>query len=369
MEQFEKTASDADIDKVSAEYSYDAERYRKMYFRSSWGAVILSHIVFVAILLSIGVTVTIILDQNIYVRVVFAVVYGAVVLATVFLRVNALRKQLQKTFEMYCEDGKVTERMEIAGNALFVQNLCNQNSSLFERRNIVKVKRYSDFFVVTTASANRYFVPFNGETERLYLALTDSALFERAGCAYSRPNVPCERTEGVQSFDYTLTRKQATDMMAKISLLCVRGMLITSPFYLAVGVLFFVFAVTGDEPLSFFALGGLMCFLTALFVLYSVYVCEKSKKNGKGYFDENSLDGAMQIRIELTQRGIVAVNVLHNTRTEFRLRDMVRVKRVKGYFFLQFASAQILPVPYTSETAKLFEILQNALPKPLATKL
>ena len=141
-------------------------------------------------------------------------------------------------------------------------------------------------------------------------------------------------------------------------------------FVLLAAVMYVRTFVYGDGKLGLpFVLALAMTVFVLLFIVYSLYVVIKSRKNGAGYFEMSNVDGKCYERIELGQLGIVSVNVLKNTRSEFRIASMARVRRRKKYFVIEFKSGEILPVPFNAETSRLYDVLVSSVPKPLSGRL
>lgn len=383
MEQFDNTEQSADFvqpqtertsdnpDMISAEYSYDREQFCRMSRKISLKKNILVSLIVAVLFGTIFGTVILLVDE-IVVRITLAVMY--VVFITMFivgLRRGA-RNIREKNFAMYGKDGVISERIEIEGNTLSVANLGTDSHSRVDRSGIRKVRMYDGFFTVALSTGTVKPVPLTPQTRPLYDALTDDALFDRAAAAHPEklPDRPVERPTNVLCFDYELTREQTVRIMrsygvSRMGIVCVSLLIV-------MGAIVFISGFFKTEKSYFIANLSLGCVLMAVGILLSVLIfvgIRNVSSNGAAYFEMNSRDGKVLQRIELSQQGIVVVNVLKDYRTNFRLADMARIRRGKGYFVVEFATNEVLPIPINAETSRLCDTLVAALTSLRGVKL
>lgn len=361
-EQSATEQAPANPDAVSVEYSCNLQQYKRMHARINRKATILYAVVVISFI-AVVFGVLIALADEWTLQLAAAVMF--VVLATVFalsMR-KGVRTQAEKNFAMYSKNGIARERIEIVGNSLDVTNLGTDSHVRLDRASITSVQNYGDFFVIRLNIGTSKPVPLTEQTRLLYNALTDSAAFDRAAAAHpsSEPSQPLERPTDVLSFEYELTREQSAHIMRSYgrsktvpSFVLACSCLILAAFMLKMAI------VDRDNVKNVAVYSVLATILFAigilLIVLYAVGM-KNSARNGANYFDINSLDGKMVQRIELSQQGIVTVNVLKDYRTNFRLADMTKIRRGKDYFVVEFISNQVLPLPFGTETAQLYDLL------------
>lgn len=356
----------ANPDMVQAEYSYDLPQFRRMFMRVTRKTYIISITVAIGFLAVIFGGMVVLSDELIL-QIGAAVMFVALATAMGLSMRKGARIQAEKNFAMYSKNGIAHERIEIAGNSLYVTDFGTDSHLQLDRTSIAGVQNYGDFFVIKLSVGTNKFVPLTEQTRPLYNALTDSDVFDRAAAANpsSEPVQPTERPADALSFTYELTREQSDYIMrsygkSKTASSCGLGCVC-----LAVAALMTALAVIAEGAKNTFAFAAIAAILLAigilLIVLYAVGL-KNSARNGANYFDVNSRDGKMVQRIELSEQGIVAVNVLRDNRTNFRLADMARLRRGKDYFVVEFAANLVLPLPLNDETAQLYDLLAKLLP-------
>ena len=360
------------------EYKYDEKTYVKMCMRI--GIWVYVAILSVPVAIFAGVCASIIASDvkegEDWVFTLLAVgllaVLFAILVAAMFV---GIRKQLSKSFAMYSANGITHERVEITDEELIITNVSRQSVVKLKRSNIASVKLYKNFFTVVNKMKANWVVPLNGQTQLLYDVLTGRA---------NPSNVPTDvkAEEGVTveehhadsvphdpnalSFEYELTEQQAIAMLTKIISVRFRivlaAIVVTSFLALVLTAITVGNYLTGNEIDTWDIVLAVAGAIGA--ALFTVAYCGKNKKGrtlGSNYFQNSAKDGSFVQRIELYDQGIVVANRLRETRLYFRLTDMDRVCLFKDFFFVEFKSKELLPIPLTEQTRKLYDILNNAI--------
>lgn len=359
-------AVEQDSDEISFEYSYDEKQFLRMSSRANAKALFVTCI-FACYMLAVFGAICVLLFDEKNLQIFYGVCFAAVILLFCILTVCSWRKQIKKMFLLISKDGIARERAEIVGHTVRVTNFCRDSVSDYEKSYISFCKKYKDFFVIRFGNGSAICVPLSERSLRLYDAIKDDALFEKAAAA--RPAEPCvesPRPTDAMSFEYELTRKGCADMMRRIGMRSARMLFVLGGLFLFAAAVLFVVAFVDDAKTTRLCIcGALLVTLAAMYVLRAVNILVANKRNGEDYFDNNSVDGRALYRIELSQQGIVAVNVLKTTRNNFRLSEISRVTKTKDFFAVEFTTRQILPVPFNAETARLYDVLAAAVPQTL----
>lgn len=369
------------------EFQYDEKTYRKISARV--GAPVYATI-FVTLAVAFGAVMAVVVsnwveDEAGLVTILAGTIFFLLILGTfVAVMLVAIRKQLSKSFAMYSTNGMLIQRAEVTQEEIVITNVSRQNVTRINRRDIASVKNYKNFFVVVTNTKVKWAVPFNEQTRLLYDVLTGKASIQDLPAKPNseeevvtveqskvqsdvQPDIPSN--SNTLSFEYELSEQQAINMVTKVLATRLRvaigGIVFCSLFALGIIVAIFVDYFAGNEvPTSRVIFVLVFAVLDALFV---IAYCSKNKSgrtSGSNYFSQQSKEGRCVLRLELYDQGIVSVNVLRDTRAYFRLSDMQRVRLFKDFFLVEFASKEILPVPLTDETKKLYDILNDAIRQP-----
>ena len=357
-------------DEISVEYSYNEKQFVRMSSRMNAKALFVT-CVFVCWMFAVIGAICVLLSDDMILQIFFGVCFAVMILLFCIMMVRSSRKQIKKNFLLVSKDGIAHEKAEIVGRSLRVTNFCRDSVSDYDRNYIVLCKKYKDFFVIKFGNGSALYIPMSERSVRLYNAIRDDSLFEKAAAAHpAEPSVEQPRPTDVMSFEYELTRKACVDMMRRVGMKAARIMFVSSGLFLVAAAGFFIAAfVDTVRTTRLCVCGALLTTLTAMYVLFAFNILATNKRNGADYFDNNSVNGRMLYRIELSQQGIVAVNVLKTTRNNFRLSEMSRVTKLKDFFVVEFSTKQILPVPVNAETARLYDVLAAAIPQPLNGKL
>lgn len=369
------------------EFQYDEKTYRKMSVRIGWWIYAVMFGIIFAILA--GICGKIIADNVregkdwIY-SLISAGLFLVILAVLVAALIVGMRKQLAKSFAMYSANGVLLQRAEIVGDEIIVTNVSRQNVTRINTRDIASVKKYKDFFVVNTNTKSKWAVPFDEQTRKLYDALTgktdisqlaketkntaDGSLADEK--VVQQPAIPFD--PNALSFEYELSEQQAVNMLTKVISVRFRSVLaslilfaVVTAVYLA---LMLISYLTGDEILTRHIIMSVVCACGTVF--FAVAYANKNKSgrvSGENYFKQQSKDGQCKLRVELYDQGIVTFNVLRDTRTLFRLADMEAVKLFNDFFYVEFTSKEVLPIPLTDDTRRLYDILNNAI-KPAQGK-
>lgn len=358
-------------DKISVEYQCDFNQFRRIFTKLLLPSY-LTIFGLVFVLLGFVAVFAVVCIDGLIVKIVYSALFCGALCLVAAIMIKSLRRQIANLFAMHGKDGLVGERLEIEGNNLVIKGLFAEMSAVFDRQSIIKVKRHKEYFSFKLALGSVKAIPLNEQTEQLYIALTDDAVWQRAALANpTKDRDVAVRPTDVMSFEYELSRKQCIEFMTDMALARVAFLILSCVFFVLLAAVMYVRTfVYGDGKLGLpFVLALAMTVFVLLFIVYSLYVVIKSRKNGAGYFEMSNVDGKCYERIELGQLGIVSVNVLKNTRSEFRIASMARVRRRKKYFVIEFKSGEILPVPFNAETSRLYDVLVSSVPKPLSGRL
>ena len=362
------------------EFQYDEKTYRRMSVRIGLAAYA---VIFGALIVACGAIMAVVIsnwlkeDVGSLTYVIGALFFALVLGALLAVMVISIRKQLSNSFAMYSANGVLLQRAEISDEELVITNVSRQNVTKINRRDIMSVKKYKDFFVVITNTKVKWAAPLNEQTQLLYDVLTGKSSVAdlpaktnvtEEGVAVEKiaeqPTVS-EQSDAL-SFEYELSEPQAIDMLTKVITSRLRmaliGIIISSLFTLgfltAVLVAYFTenaIFTTGVIFVVVFAL------ITALFAFTYGARNKSGRVSGANYFKQQSKDGRCILRIELYNQGIISVNVLRDTRAYFRITDMERVSLFNDFFFVEFKSKELLPVPLTEGTRRLYEILNEGV--------
>ena len=366
------------------EFQYDEKTYVKMSIRIGWWAY--------AIILGIVLVgfacfdVKIIADYlngernltNTMISIGLCLVFFAIFVGVFFV---SIRKQLSKNFAMYSSNGVVIQRAEITDEELIINNVSRQSVTKTNRRDIVSVKKYKSFFVVTTNTKTKWAVPFNNKTQLLYDVLTRKASISDLPTQSKKHETENEIVSvedkhfeqqdilsqaNALSFEYELSEQQAINMLTKVISVRYRAVL-GSLIVCSIFAVIFVVAMIVDYLTSNALTSSLVIFtvvFAVLTVLLSIIYANKNKGgrvSGSNYFHQQAKDGVCLQRIELYDQGIVVINKLRDTKVYFRLSDMEKVSLFNDFFFVEFKSKEVLPVPLTDDTRRLYDILNNGI--------
>ena len=362
------------------EFKYDEKTYRKMSLRLVWWfyAIIFGVLLAAYAWIMGSVISNMVTQKTDLVILVMGIVFLVILLAAmVVTMVVGVRRQLSKSFTMYSDNGVVIQQAEVTDEELIIRNVSRQNVTRTNRRDIASVKKYKGFFVVTTNAKVKWAVPLDENTQLLYDVLTGKASVadlptqsksEESHLAEEKttqqPDIPLQ--SNALNFEYELSEQQAVSMLTKVISVRFR-MLLASTIILAGFTAFFLFMTVTDYLKSqqitaanlIFAV--LFAVLTALSFVVYVNKNKSGKISGNNYFQQQSKDGQCMQRVELYDQGIVVVNILRDTRVYFRLADMEKVSLFADFFFVDFKSKEVLPVPLTDSTKKLYDILNAAV--------
>lgn len=352
--------------KVFADFSCDMKQYVAMGKRASALALFVSCCFFSYILVAFAV-IAVLFSTGVIGKIVVGSIFLALVAFVFVLSFLRLPKQMKKNFLMQSTDGVLHQTVEIVGNSLVVTNVGNGNVSEYGRSDVKKCVLRKDFFTVYFSNGSSLFVPVCEGTSALYGALTDSAQFDSAALANPQPQHEEQpRPTDVLSYEYTLTQESAVKMITKINAARTKILWLCVVLFTVVAAWFIFYAFTREGETVRCSVSAVMFFsLAILFVYMYATAAVNSKRNGEKCFEMNNVGGEMRYRVELSQQGIVVVNVLKTTRNSFRLADMTRVAKYRDFFSVEFVTNQVLPIPFNTETAKLCDVLTAALPKPL----
>ena len=363
------------------QFQYDEKTYIKMSMRIAWWiyAIILG--VALALFAWIGsmyVSNYVSGENDLVYTLIALVIYLGVLVAVVAVFFVSIRKQLAKSFAMYSANGVVVQAAEITDDELIIHNLSRNSVGKTNRRDITSVKKYKNFFVVITNTKVKWAVPLNEQTQLIYDVLTGAsdvaALPTTSNDTHNATASAKEETveqpnllqTNALSFEYELTEQQAITMLTKVISVRFRALLVAAIFF-AVGTVLFLAITIGNYLLG---QGGTVTIwiFTVIFALFTtfgfvIYASKgkSGKTSGSNYFEQQSKDGQCSIRIELYDQGIVVVNESRDTRNYFRFADMERVRLYTDFFFVDFKSKEILPVPLTERTRALYDILNNGI--------
>ena len=363
------------------EYKYDEKIYRRMAMRINlwiyvlaFGIVSAAFVVYCASFISESVQkhkeATFVVMSILLLLLLFGLFIG--------IMAFAMRKQMSKAFQMYSVDGVIHEKVEFANDELIITNVPRQNVVKLRLSSITAVKLYKSFFAVVNINKAKWVVPLNEQTQLLYDALTGKADIAQLatevkteGEGISVDETVAEHSEmQIQSnalgFEYELTEPQAISMLTKIISVRFRIVLAAIIFasIVAAGILAFVVAdlVAGNTLSTGEWVTAIV--LAVGIALLSVAYSRKNKQgrvSGGNYFTSGAKDGEFHQRIELYDQGIIVINTLRDTRVCFRFADMDRVCLFKDFFYVQFKSTEILPIPLTDSTKRLYDILKSGV--------
>ena len=364
------------------EFQYDEKAYRKMSLRLVWWVyAIIFGVLLLAYAWIMGSIISNLVKQKtdlviIVVGVLFLVILLGVLVVTMVLGV---RKQLSKSFAMYSDNGVVIQQAEVTDEELIIRNVSRQNVTRTNRRDIASVKKYKSFFVVTTNTKVKWAVPFDERTQLLYDVLTEKASVADLptkqesveGKSVVSEEKPSEQPAipyqpDALSFEYELSEQQAISMLTKVISVRFRMLLASAIILAGFTAVFLFMTVTGYlKSQQFSTVNMIFTVLFAVLTVFSIAIyCNKNKTgktSGSNYFQQQSKDGQCVERVELYNQGIVVINKLRDTRAYFRLADMESVRLFNDFFFVEFKSKEVLPVPLTDNTRKLYDILSNAV--------
>lgn len=366
------------------EFSYDEKTYVKMSMRIGWWiyAIILG--IALALFAWIGsmyVKNYLNGESGLAYTLIALIIYLGVVAAVIAVFFVSIRKQLGKSFAMYSANGVSVQAAEVTDDELIIHNLSRNSVGKTRRQDITSVKNYKSFFVVTTNTKTKWAVPFNEQTRLLYNVLTGAASVEslppvstsvQSGVASVEEKTTANESNVLHtdalSFEYELTEQQAITMLTKVVSVRFRALLGFAILF-AVGAVIFL-TVTVGNCMSGKGLSTSNVIFTVMFAAiatfgFVVYASKgkSGKTSGSNYFEQQSKDGQCHVRIELYDQGIVVVNLSRATRSYFRLADMEKVSLYADFFFVDFKSKEVLPVPLTERTRALYDILKNAVAK------
>lgn len=365
------------------EFQYDEKTYRKMSARV--GALMYA-VLFVTLGVAFGIVMAVVIsnwvkEKTDLVIILMGVVFFLLILgAMIATMIVAIRKQLSKSFSMYSANGIVLQRAEVTQDEIIITNVSRQNVTRINRRDIASIKNYKSFFVVVTNTKVKWAVPFTNQTQLLYDVLTGKANIQDLPAkadstqesvtvqqSVVQPDIPIK--SDALGFEYELSEQQSINMLTKVIAARLRvalvGIVMSSLITLGILAVVLVDYFAGNEvPTSRVIFVAVFTVIDALFAVAYGSKNKNGRTSGSNYFHQQSCDGKCVLRLELYDRGIVAVNVLRDTRTYFRLSDIQRVRLFNDFFFVEFASKEVLPVPLTDDTKKLYEILNNATRQP-----
>ena len=362
------------------EFQYDEKTYRRMSVRISWWvyAVLLGFVVAVfAWISSIYIEDCVNGETTLTYTLIVLLVFLAVLVAIFAVFIVTMRKQMSKSFAMYSANGVVRQTAEITDEEIVVTNLSRQNVTRILRRDIASVKKYKIFFVIVTNTKVKLAVPFNVQTQLLYDVLTGAATLDQlptkptaeqellnAEQSTQQPAPPVQ-TDAL-SFEYEITEPQSVSMLTKIISIRYRVFIVAFILFSIIMAGLIIALVVNyiwyNQVVTSYAIFVAICVM--LLILLSVVYGSKNKSgrtSGSNYFHQQAKDGKCILRAELYDQGIVAVNVLRDTRTAFRFADMERVRLFADFFCVEFKSKEFLPIPLTEDTRKLYEILNNGV--------
>lgn len=364
------------------EFKYDEKMYRKMSLRIMWWfyALIVGIVVAVfAWISSIYISDYVNGETELAYTLIVLGIFLTVLIVLVAVMFVSSRKQLAKNFAMYSANGVVIQVAEVTDEELIVTNVSRHNVTRMLRRDIASVKKYKDFFVVVTNTKVKLAVPLDSQTQLLYDVLTGAATVEQLPTKPSDTTTPSDATVESEpqqptapqqtdalSFEYELTEPQAINMLTKIISVRYRvvfaAIIIFSLFTAGLLGATVVNYVTDNRLVVSYLVLGVICAIAT--TLFSVAYANKNKSgrvSGGNYFRQQCKDGQCVLSIELYDQGIVAVNKLRDTRVYFRIADMEKVRLFTDFFYVELKSKEVLPVPLTEQTKRLYDILNNAL--------
>ena len=357
------------------EYQYDEKTFRKMAVRISIVAYLILSVILVAILsLGIAFVVDNYLsgERDLKSTLISAGMIAIVLVVMIVVFVVSMRKQLSKSFAMYSVDGFVRERVELTDEEIIVTNVPRQSVSKLKRSDVIAVKKYKDFFCVITREKRKWVIPFNEQTTLLFDALTGKssavALSSETKVESTDVEQPVQTiSTDALSFEYEITEQNAISMLTKVITLRFRIVLAAAILCSVVALGFFSVVIVnywiGSDSENAYIYIAFVLLLFAIFFWIMYGSRGKSgKTSGLNYFNSGEKDGVFLQRVELYEQGIVVVNVLRDTRVRFRFSDMDSVRLCDSFFYVEFKTKELLPVPLTDNTRGLLDILKKGVP-------